>query len=405
MTLTTAVPKVELEHLSDRAPMLRELRRRIHQHPELGYEEEATSSMVASLLQEWGWEVTRSVGGTGVVAVMQAGKGLRRIGLRADMDALPIQEVSGQPWASQNAGVMHACGHDGHTAMLLGAAWHLARTRAFDGTVALIFQPAEELGAHGGAQRMLADGLFKRFPCDIVFAAHNHPGAPAGHFLIRRGPFMAASDQVSIRIIGQGGHAARPHLTVDTTLVAASLVVALQSVVARNVNPLDSAVLTVGALQSGKAANVIPGHAALELSVRSFDPKVRELLRQRIHELTTSHVQGYGARAEVQFLDGTPMVVNDNRAAALAERVAVALVGRDRVDGQAPLQMGGEDFAHMLMACPGALVRIGNGCDQGQPMLHDPRYDFNDAILCTGAAFWARLAQTYLADGMGADAN
>ncbi|NUT16467.1 MAG: amidohydrolase, partial [Cupriavidus sp.] len=283
---------------------LEAIRRNIHQHPELAFEEVRTAGLVATLLEGWGYTVTRGVGGTGVVGTLRCGESGHSVGIRADMDALPIHEHTALPYASVNAGRMHACGHDGHTAILLGAARQLARTRNFNGTVHLIFQPAEEIGAGGGAERMLADGLFERFPCDAIFGLHNHPGVEQGTFLFRSGPFMAACDTVSITIRGKGGHAARPHQSVDPILVAGSLVMALQSVVSRYVDPNETAVVTIGTLHAGHAPNVIPDSARMELSVRSFSPEVRAALEQRIRQLATAHAEGYGAVAEIDYVRG-----------------------------------------------------------------------------------------------------
>jgi len=389
----------ELTRVDDLKPLHDELagwRRHIHRHPELAFAEHQTSDLVADKLQQWGYQVTRGIGQTGLVAQLRVGDGVRRLGLRADMDALPIQEESGLPYASAIAGRMHACGHDGHTAMLLGAAKHLAATRRLSGTLNLIFQPAEERGSDSGAQAMVADGLFERFPCDRVFAMHNHPGAPQGHFLMRPGPFLAAGDRVFIKIVGVGGHAARPHLAVDPLVAAAAIVLALQTVVSRNVDPIDSAVVTVGRLHSGDALNVIPAEAEIGISVRSFSAAVRARLKERITALVNATAEGYGAKAQVRYIEGYPVVDNAAAAVALAGEVATELVGAERVEREFPRMMGSEDFAYMLQACPGALVRIGNGPAEDGRGLHNPRYDFNDGNLTVGAAFWSRLAERFL---------
>jgi len=385
--------------IEDLAPQHGELagwRHRIHQHPELAFAEHQTADLVAGKLRQWGYEVTRGIGQTGLVAQLRVGTGGRRLGLRADMDALPIQEETGLPYASAVPGCMHACGHDGHTAMLLGAARHLAATRRFSGTLNLIFQPAEERGYDSGAQAMVADGLFERFPCDMVFAMHNHPGAPQGHFLMRPGPFLAAGDRVFITVTGVGGHAARPHLAVDPLVAAAAIVMALQTVVSRNVDPDESAVVTVGRLRSGDALNVIPAEAEIGISVRSFSAAVRTLLKERITALVHATAEGYGAKAEIRYVAGSPVLDNDAVAVALAGEVARDLVGPDRVEAGFARMMGSEDFAYMLQACPGALVRIGNGPSDGGRGLHSPRYDFHDGNLTVGAAFWSRLAERFL---------
>lgn len=392
-------PQTTLTHVEDFATQHDELagwRHQLHRHPELAFAEHQTSEMVANKLQEWGYEVTRGVGQTGVVAQLRVGDGSQRLGLRADMDALPIQEETGLPYASTVAGCMHACGHDGHTTMLLGAARHLAATRRFNGTLNLIFQPAEERGFDSGAKAMVADGLFDRFPCDMLFAMHNHPGAPQGQFLMRPGPFLAAGDRVFITITGVGGHAARPHLAVDPLVAAAAVVMALQTVVSRNVDPAESAVVTVGRLRSGDALNVIPSHAEIGISVRSFSESVRALLRERITALVNATAEGYGATAEIRYVEGYPVLENDAIAIALAGDVAGELVGADRVEQAFPRMMGSEDFSYMLQVCPGALIRIGNGPSEGGRGLHNSRYDFHDGNLIVGAAFWSRLAERYL---------
>lgn len=372
-----------------------ELRHRIHQNPEIGHEEFETARLVAEKLAAWGYEVTEGVGGTGVVATLRAGSGERSVGIRADMDALPIAEETGLPYASANAGLMHACGHDGHTTMLLGAAQALAATRRFSGTVHLIFQPAEEAGIDCGAKRMLADGLFERFPCDAVFALHNHPGSPARAFRYHAGAFMSASDRVTIKVKGIGGHAARPHHTIDPIVAASSIVMALQTIVARNVDPTRTAIVTVGTIQGGKAMNVIANEVKLGLSVRSFDADVRVLLQRRITELAQSQAASYGASAEVDYQLGHPVLVNAQAETELARQVAEEVVGRDNV-AEIDRITGSEDFAYMLEQRPGCLLRIGNGVGDTVPMLHTSRYDFNDANLTVGAAFWTRLVERFL---------
>lgn len=382
--------------LAAMAEGLRDIRRRIHMNPELSHAELGTAALVADLLRDWGWQVTRGVGGTGVVGSLTAGGGKRSIGLRADMDALPIHEETGLAHASRNPGAMHACGHDGHTAMLLGAARHLAAKRRFSGTVHLIFQPAEE-SIDSGARRMIGDGLFDRFPCDAVFGAHNHPGVEAGVFLFRKGPFMAACDQATITVEGTGGHAGRPHLAVDPVVIGASLVMALQTVVSRCIDPMQPAVVTVGSFHAGTVSNAIPRSAVLQLSIRSFSAVVRAQLRERISELAASHAASHGAHARVDYVEGPPVVVNSSEETDFAVLVAQELVGPGQVVAHADMLMGGEDFAFMLQQRPGSYLRIGNGAGAGQRMLHDPRYDFNDDILPVGAAYWARLVERYLA--------
>lgn len=377
------------------------LRRDIHRHPELAFEEHRTAALVADKLEGWGYEVTRGLGGTGVVGRLRRGTGPRRLGLRADMDALPIEERSGVAWASAHPGRMHACGHDGHTAMLLAAARHLADSGRFDGTLQLIFQPAEEGG--GGALRMMADGLFERFPCDAVFAMHNMPGIAQGHLVLREGAAMASSDYATITIEGTGGHGAMPQHAADPVVAAASLVMALQTVVSRNVDPLQAAVVTVGALHAGQANNVIPASARLELSVRALDSGVRALLERRIRALAVAQAEGFGCRAQIDWRPGYAVLVNTPAETAFAREVALELLGPERVTPQGPPLTGSEDFAFMLERVPGSYLLIGNGqgADDGSPasaacMVHHPGYDFNDANLPVGAAYWVRLAERFL---------
>ncbi|CAD6542703.1 M20 aminoacylase family protein [Paraburkholderia sabiae] len=394
--MTDAIRLTEIADLEPAAAALRDIRHHIHHHPELAYEEVATAALVADKLEAWGWQVTREVGKTGVVGTLKVGDGTRSIGLRADMDALPIVEQTGLPYASGTRGKMHACGHDGHTTMLLGAAQHLAKTRNFSGTVHLYFQPAEESGIDSGAQKMIEDGLFERFPCDAVFGVHNHPGAEPGKFLFRKGAFMAAGDKATITIEGVGGHAARPHLTVDPIVIASSIVMALQTIVARNVNPAQPAVVTVGTMHSGVANNVIPSSATLELSVRSFSPEVRALLKERITELAETQAASYGGKAHVDYVEGYPVVVNTDEETEFAIQVARELVGAENVEPNADILMGSEDFAFMLEQRPGSFLRLGNGVGEDGCMVHNPHYDFNDRNLPIGAAYWTRLVERFL---------
>lgn len=385
-----------LDALQARTDVFVALRRDIHRHPELGLREERTSDLVAERLQAWGYEVHRGLATTGVVGTLRRGEGTKRLGLRADMDALPIHETNTFAHASATPGVMHACGHDGHTAMLLAAAQHIAGTVDFSGTLHLIFQPAEE--HPGGAKIMIGEGLFERFPCDAIYAMHNMPGYPAGHLVLRDGAAMASSDDVSITLRGQGGHGAMPHRATDVVVAAASVVMALQTVVSRNVDPLQSAVVTVGALHAGQANNVIPAEARLELSVRALDRDVRDLLEQRIRALATAQAASFGVRAEVDYRRDYPVLVNTLVETRLAREVALELLGPEHVTLQGPALTGSEDFASMLEHCPGSYVLIGNGVGEGSCMVHNPGYDFNDAILPTGAAFWSLLVWRYLTD-------
>ena len=385
----------QVSDLSDSQDFLTQIRHQLHRNPELSFKELATAELVALRLNEWGYEVTRNVGGHGVVGRLRHGEGTRSVSLRADMDALPILEENSSAHASKNAGVMHACGHDGHTTMLLGAARQLARTRNFSGTINLVFQPAEEAGRDSGAQRMIADGLFERFPCDAIFGLHNHPGYPVGTFMFGSGPFMSASDRVLITVRGRGGHAARPHLTVDPILMAGSLVMALQSVVSRNIDPTQTAIVTIGSLNSGMASNVIPESASMGLSVRSFNPEVRDRLQERITDLVTQHVHGYGGSVEINYERGCPVLVNSVTETAFALQVASELVGAERTVSPFGPVTGSEDFAYYLQHRPGCFLRLGNGEDSA--MVHNARYDFNDQNLTVGAAYWTRLAERFLA--------
>ncbi|MES0148831.1 M20 family metallopeptidase [Mesorhizobium sp. M0012] len=383
----------DISDFADKAAELAAARQHLHAHPELSFQEHETAAYVAKRLESWGYEVTRNVGGLGVVGRLRQGSG-RSIAIRADMDALPITEATNLPYGSQASGKMHACGHDGHTTMLLGAAEYLARTRHFNGTVNLIFQPAEEAGKGSGAQAMIADGLFERFPCDAIFGLHNHPGAPTGSFLMRAGPLMAASDTVTIRIAGRGGHASRPHLTVDPIVTAANIVMTLQTVVSRNVNPIETAVVTVGTIHGGTASNVIPEHAEITLSVRSFSAEIRDTLEQRIRNIAALVAQAHGATVEIDYERGYPVVVNSERETSFATDIAVELVGQDKVS-VCPLIPGSEDFSYFLEHKPGCFLRLGNGEDSA--ILHSSKYDFNDGNLTVGAALWARLTERFLA--------
>ena len=382
--------------LSARVGEFIQLRRDIHRHPELAFEEHRTSELVASKLETWGYSVHRGLGGTGVVGTLQRGNSKRSLGLRADMDALPIQEKTGLDWASQSPGLMHACGHDGHTAMLLAASQALAEDKSFNGTLHVIFQPAEEGG--GGAVRMMQDGLFELFPCDAIFAMHNMPGVPAGHFVFREGPAMASSDYVTIRVHGTGGHGAMPHRCADPLVAASSIVLALQTVVSRNVDPLETAVVTVGALHAGQANNVIPALATLELSVRALRPDVRLLLESRIKSLVAAQAESFGVTAEIDWKPGYCVLVNSAKETDFARQVALNMLGADKVTLQGPAITGSEDFAFMLEKVPGSYLLIGNGDGDsaGACMVHNPGYDFNDDNIAIGSAYWINLAKAFL---------
>jgi hippurate hydrolase len=383
--------------LTERVGEFIQLRRDIHRHPELAFEEHRTSDLVAAKLESWGYQVHRGLGGTGVVGTLKRGTSDRKLGIRADMDALPIQEATGAEWASARPGLMHACGHDGHTAMLLAAAKAVADAPNFDGTLNLIFQPAEEGG--GGAVRMMDDGLFEHHPCDAVFAMHNMPGMPVGHLVFRDGAAMASSDYATIRIHGTGGHGAMPHRAADPLVAAASIVMALQTIVSRNVDPLHTAVVTVGALHAGQANNVIPALATMELSVRALDPQVRLLLEQRIKALVAAQAESFGVRAEVAWRQGYCVLVNHLEQTNFARQVALNLVGPERVTLNGPQLTGSEDFAFMLEKVPGSYLLIGNGDGDsaGACMVHNPAYDFNDDNIATGGSYWVALVQAYLA--------
>jgi hippurate hydrolase len=386
-----------LQALGESAGEFIRLRRDIHRHPELAFEEHRTAALVADRLQAWGYQVERGLGGTGVVGQLVRGTGQRRLALRADMDALPILEESGREWASTRQGLMHACGHDGHTAMLLAAARHLAEQGRFSGTLNLVFQPAEEGG--GGALRMMQDGLFDRYPCDAIFAMHNMPGIAQGDMVLREGPMMASSDYATILLTGIGGHGALPHRTADPVVAAASVVMALQTVVSRNVDPLQPAVVTVGALHAGEANNVIPASARLELSVRALDPQTRETLERRIRELVDLQARSFGVTAEVRWRRGYSVLVNTPAETAFAAKVAIELLGPARVTLQGPPLTGSEDFAFMLERVPGSYVLIGNdGGDAGVSpcMVHNPGYDFNDENIAVGSAYWVLLTERFL---------
>ncbi len=385
-----------LNALNSRVGEFISLRREIHSNPELAFEEHGTAALVAERLEAWGYEVERGVGGTGVVGQLVRGKGERKIGLRADMDALPILEETGAAWASKKPGVMHACGHDGHTAMLLAAAKHLAEHGGFDGTLNLIFQPAEE-GA-GGALRMMEDGLFERYPCDAIFAMHNSPGVPQGTLIFRDGPALASSDYATVTLTGVGGHGAMPHRAADPIVAASSIVMALQTVVSRNVDPLVMAVVTVGAIHSGLANNVIPATATLEISVRALDRDVRKTVERRVKEVITAQAESFGVQAEIAWREGYAVLVNTLEETNFARQVGVELVGAEKVILQGPQVSASEDFAFMLERRPGCYLMIGNGAgDQlGSCMVHNPGYDFNDLNLSVGGAYWVLLTQRFL---------
>ncbi|MBB4569442.1 M20 aminoacylase family protein [Rhizobium leucaenae] len=368
-----------------------ELRHDLHRYTELAFQERRTSKIVASLLSSWGYEATTGVGGTGVVTTLRGGDGGRRIGIRADMDALPIEEATDLPYASDNPGVMHACGHDGHMSILLSAARYLAETKYFSGVLTLIFQPAEEIGA--GARKMISDGLFERFPVDAVFGLHNWPGVPLGQFGFVADAAMASVDQAVIRMVGKGGHGAEPHKAVDPVLTSAAFITALQSVVARNVDPQDMAVVTVGSIHGGSASNVIPESVELKLTMRAFSETVRQQLQERIPALARAQANSFGARADVNYRLGFPALINHRNETAFARSVALETFGEGRIVQDFRPRTASEDFAFMLQAQPGSYLFVGNG---DSAPLHSAHYDFDDTIIAPAARYWVRLVETFL---------
>jgi amidohydrolase len=371
------------------------IRRDIHAHPELAYEETRTSDIVAAKLQEWGLEVTRGLGKTGLVGTLRKGNSVKAIGLRADMDCLPMDERNDFEHRSQNPGRMHACGHDGHTAMLLGAAKVLSETKNFEGAVHFIFQPAEEGG--GGGKAMIEDGLFEKFPCDAVFAIHNKPGVPLGHIVSRPGPLLAAADRWDIRITGKGGHAAHPHTTLDPMVVGASIVMSLQTIVSRNIDPQDATVVTVGFFKAGSAYNVIPGEVHIGGTTRTTTPANRALAQKRIKEICDGAAQMYGVKIEVEHRPGYPPTVNNPEQTQFAIGVAAEVCGANGVRDNVKPSMGAEDFSYMLEKVPGAMVMLGNGGSEAIN-LHNPRYDFNDMAIPFGISFFVKTVERFLGD-------
>ncbi|KOR00243.1 M20 aminoacylase family protein [Pluralibacter gergoviae] len=371
------------------------IRRHLHANPELSLEEFNTSALVADKLAGWGYAVTRGLGKTGVVGTLTKGDSARTIGLRADMDALPIVETTGLPWASGTAGKMHACGHDGHTTILLAAAKYIASDACrFNGTVHLIFQPAEE--AFGGADLMVKEGLFTRFPCDRIFGLHNMPGLPAGRLGFYAGNFMASADTVKITITGYGGHGAHPERTIDPIVAGAALVMGLQSIVSRNVPPGETAVVSVGTFHAGIASNVIPESVEMELSVRAMKPEIRDLLIRRIHELADLTVKSYGATSQVEVYDSYPVLTNSEAETDFARELALEVFGRDGVLETISPMNASEDFAFMLRERPGCYFLLGNGeAGKGSCMVHNPGYDFNDDIISIGATLFVRLVEKH----------
>ncbi len=391
-----------IDSLKAEAAEMVAVRREIHAHPELGFEELRTSELVAKRLTEWGITVHRGLASTGVVGEIKAGSSKRAIGLRADMDALPITEINTFEHASRHPGKMHACGHDGHTAMLLAAGRHLARQRNFDGTVYLIFQPAEEGG--GGGREMVREGLFTQFPMDAVFGMHNWPGLPVGSFALSPGPVMASSNEFRILLRGKGAHAAMPNNGLDPVISACQLVQAFQTIITRNKKPIDAGVISVTMVHAGEASNVIPDSCELRGTVRTFTLEVLDLIEQRMREITQHLCAAFGLSHEFEFLRKYPPVINTAQEVQFARQVMAGLVGEQQVLTQEPT-MGAEDFSFMLQEKPGAYCFIGNGegghrtpgHGEGPCMLHNPSYDFNDALIPLGASYWVKLAETWLA--------
>src|SRR5689334_5191862 len=383
-----------VNRIADLHPEITAWRRDIHAHPELAYDVHRTAGVVAEKLRNFGCDdVVTGIGRTGVVGVIRGARtgSVRTIGLRADMDALPIQEANEVPYKSTVPGKMHACGHDGHTAMLLGAARYLAETRNFAGTAVVIFQPAEEGG--GGGRSMVQDGLMERFGIEEVYGMHNFPGLPVGQFALRPGPLMAAADRILIEIEGCGAHAARPHLGIDTVLVGAQIVNQIQSIVSRNVDPLEAAVITVTLFQAGTTDNVIPQTATLRGTARSLTPKVRDLVESRLQHMVPAIAQAHGATAKLTYRRDYPVTRNHEEQTVFATSVAGEIAGPERVNDRAPPVMGAEDFSYMLEARPGAMIFVGNGETAG---LHHPRYDFNDEAIPVGTSYWVRLVERAL---------
>jgi hippurate hydrolase len=368
-----------------------EIRRDLHRHPELAFKETRTSEIIAKRLTEWGYEVTAGIGKTGVVGTLRRGAGPKSLAIRADFDALPIHEATALDYASQTEGVMHACGHDGHTAILLAAARRLAQSGEFRGTLHLVFQPAEEIGA--GARALLRDGLFDRFPVDAIFGLHNWPGVPVGQFGFVTGPAMASVDSATVRVHGKGGHGAAPHEAVDPVVAAAHIVTALQTVVSRNVNPLDAGVVTVASIHGGEASNVIPEWVDLKLTTRSFRSEIRDLLQARVPAVIRAQAESFGATAEVDYRLGYPSVVNHAAETDFARDLARDVFGEARIEREFRPRTASEDFAFYLEKRPGSFLFVGNG---DGPPLHSANYNFNDEILAPAATLWVRLAERFL---------
>jgi amidohydrolase len=386
-----------VEHIRTYHTELSAFRRDLHAHPELAFQETRTAQRVADQLAGWGIEVHRGLAKTGVVGVIRGRKeSVKAIGLRADMDCLPMHETAARPYTSQHEGRMHACGHDGHTTMLLGAARYLSETRGFDGTAYVIFQPAEEHG--GGGNVMVQEGLFQRFPVDQVYALHNWPGLAAGRIAVRAGAILAATDEIRIDVRGMGGHAAMPHLSVDPVVAAAHIITALQTIASRNVSPLDAIVVSLCSMETSQLGtfNVIPDAVKLVGTVRTFRPETQTLAEKRIREIAAAVASGLGANAQLEYIRGYPATVNTPKEAEFAARVGERIFGRDNVVREFDATMGGEDFSYMLQARPGAYVLLGQGGEPSGCYLHNPNYDFNDDVIPLGAGYLAALAEEAL---------
>ena len=383
-----------IKELEDLQQEMQNWRRDIHAHPEIAFEEHRTAEIVAEKLKSFGIEVETGIAGTGVVGTLKKGTGNRAIGLRADLDALLINEANDFEHKSKNPGKMHACGHDGHTVMLLGAAKYLAEQGNFDGTVNFIFQPAEE--NEGGGKAMIDDGLFDKYPVESIYGMHNIPGMPVASFAIKPGPIMAAFDVFNVKIIGKGGHAAMPQTTIDPIIIGTKIIDAYQSIVSRYIDPQEPAVLSVTQFHAGDAYNVIPNDIEIKGCTRCFSPKIQKQLEDQMHQITKSICEAYGATYEFEFEHRYPATINSEEEADIAGKVAQSVVGEDRVNLSPTPGMGSEDFAYMLQEKPGSYIWIGNGDGEGSCMVHNPGYDFNDEILPIGATYWVKMAEEIL---------
>jgi len=383
-----------IKELEDLQEDMQTWRRDIHAHPEIAFEEHRTAQIVAEKLESFGIEVEIGIAGTGVVGTLKKGTGNRSIGLRADLDALLINEANEFEHKSKNPGKMHACGHDGHTVMLLGAAKYLAEQGNFDGTVNFIFQPAEE--NEGGGKAMIDDGLFEKYPVESVYGMHNIPGMPVASFAIKPGPIMAAFDVFNVKIVGKGGHAAMPQTTIDPIIIGTKIIDAYQSIISRYIDPQEPAVLSVTQFHAGDAYNVIPNDIEIKGCTRCFSPKVQKQLEEQMHQITKSMCEAYGASYEFEYEHRYPATINSEEEAEIAGKVAQKVVGEDRVNLSPTAGMGSEDFAYMLQEKPGSYIWIGNGDGEGSCMVHNPGYDFNDEILPIGATYWVKMAEEIL---------